>query len=514
MQANKTTLISVFLISLVLFPVFIFLFKLSSFRVSWDFLWIEVLVSSFLQAGLSTFFAILFGFFGSLGLLALTKKRVSLFYVELFCLLPALLPPLVPVLAWVNVSEFFFKIPFSFFTVVCAHLLMNTGLVSVFFFRLFCAQTDNLPAWAFLHKVSLLSFMRKMLFFEWRKDLALLSLLVFSFCFTSFSVPLLVGGVSGQTLEVFIAEKLKNPSAWPEALFLFFVETIFIFLFFILLYGRRDQSLGIKRETKLFYGPFFSPNISDQAVFFRRFSGVKFLPFLLLPILPSLLIFLGLGDVFSSDTLLRDLLSIKKTLLIFWARTLLVGISTGVFVFVGLCFVAFCLRDLFLRRFLVAYSGSSVAFMGFAFLLIGSDSSIEVWLKWSLGLSLLFLPPVYRLMGESLLRRLSNQVQLADLMGAGRKMSFLKIVLPQSVNVFLFLSGVSAFWASGDFAYSSIVAGEEAHLALLIQDLFSSYRFELATALTWILIFTGMFCFSLFMGVAFVFYKKSDLPAR
>ena len=195
-------------------------------------------------------------------------------------------------------------------------------------------------------------------------------------------------------------------------------------------------------------------------------------------------------------------------------RTLLVGTGTGIFVFVWLSVVAFCLRDLFLRRFLVAYYGSSVAFMGFAFLLIGSDGPLELWFKGSLGLSLLFLPPVWRLMGESLSRRLGNQIQLADLMGAGRKMSFSKIVFPQSVNVFLFLSGVSAFWASGDFAYSSIVAGEEAHLALLIQDLFSSYRFELATALTWLLIFTGMCCFSLFVGVSFVFYKKFNLPAR
>jgi len=175
--------------------------------------------------------------------------------------------------------------------------------------------------------------------------------------------------------------------------------------------------------------------------------------------------------------------------------------------------VAFCLRDLYLRRFLIAYSGSSTAFMGFAFLLIGSDSSMEVWLKWSVGLSLLFLPAVYRLMGESVLRRLKNQVQLVDLMGADRRTGFIKVIWPQCAGSFFLLSGVAAFWACVDFAYSSLVAGDQLHLALLIQDLFASYRFELATALTWILVLSGVFCFSLFAGVAFVLYKKSHLPA-
>ncbi len=511
---------SVFLISLVLFPVFVFLFKVPFIPISLDFDWIEVLCSTFLQASLSTFFSIGFGIFGALGLCLLTKKRINPLGLELFCLLPALLPPLIPVLAWINVSEFFFKFPFSFYSVLWVHVWMNTGLVSVFLFRLFCSERDNLSYWAFLHGLSLLAFLKKMLFFEWRKDLLIIFLLVFSFCFTSFSVPLLVGGKTGKTLEVFIAEKLKNPSHWPEALFLFFVETVFIFLFFILLYSKERGSL--KTEKKTFYG---QVSYKDIPIFFKAPETIKsfwpglvkknsFFIFCLLPVFPSLLIFLGLGDVFASPSLWQDLFSIKEAVLKALGRSLLVAVGTGVFVFCLLSAVAFCLRDLFLRRFLIAYSGASTAFMGFAFLLIGSDSPFEVCLKWSLGLSLLFLPALYRLMGESLLRRLKSQIQVSDLMGAGRLMSFIRIIFPQVSYGFLFLAGVSAFWACGDFAYSSIVAGSEVHLALLIKDLFSSYRLELSTALTWLLIFTGMFCFSLFAGGAFFCHKKLGLRKK
>ncbi len=488
---RKFSIGGVLLVALVLFPIFVFLFKIPLLRFPSSFYWFEVLLSTLLQAGLSAFFSVLFGIFGALGLCCVFPKYVKRGGVELFCLLPALLPPLVPVLAWVNVSEFFMHFPFSFSAVLVVHVLMNVGLVSVFFSRLFCTQTGDLSSWAFLHGVTRWSFLRKILFFEMRKDIVLIFLLVFSFCFTSFSIPLLVGGASGQTLEVFIAEQLKNPFTWPEAMALFLIETIFIFMLFSLLYGRGEKNVQIKDKKKLYLLPS--------------------LPFVVLPLLPTLLIFFGLADVFSSKTIWHDLSIIKLSVAIAGVQTVLMSVGAGVFVLFLLSAVAFCLRDLFLRRFLVAYSGASAAFMGFAFLLIGSDGPIEVLLKWSLGLSFLFLPALYRLMGESLLRRLKNQIQLADLMGAGKVMSFFKITWPQCASTFFFLSGIAAFWACGDFAYSSIVGGELGHLAMLIQDLFASYRFELATVLTWILIFIGMFCFSLFAGVAFVLRKKSYL---
>ena len=130
------------------------------------------------------------------------------------------------------------------------------------------------------------------------------------------------------------------------------------------------------------------------------------------------------------------------------------------------------------------------------------------------GFKFAFLPALYRLMGESVLRRLTNQINLADLMGAGKTMSFVRIIWPQCAGVFFLLAGVAAFWACGDFAYSSIVAGGESHLALLIQDLFASYRFDLAVALTWLLILSAILCFALFAGLAFVFEKNKNLQGR
>ena len=489
-------------LALLLFPVFFFIFKSSFLSIPSSSQWIEVLFSTTCLAGLSAILSVFLGIIGALGLSATSHHKYS-WGLELFCLLPALLPPLVSILSWLNVSEFFFHFPFSFSAVLITHVLMSVGLVSVFFSRLFCRQIGQLSTWAYLHSLSRWALLKKLLFFELKQDLILIFLVIFAFCFTSFSVPLLVGGVSGQTLEVFIAEKLKQPSTWSEALFLFAIETGFIFLFFSFLLYKQKNLRVLTRDIshKLYLLPYF--------------------PFIVFPLLPSLFIFLGLGGPWKNflftgggEIIWEEFLGIKQLVFTAWIRTLFVGIGTGISVFLLFSVVVYFLRDLFLRKFLLAYTGSSAAFMGFAFLLLGSESPFEVWFKWCLGLSLLFLPTLYRLMGESVLMRLKNQIDLVDLMGASRNFSFFKIIWPQCIPTGLFLSGIAAFWACGDFAYSSIVAGDQVHLALLIQDVFSLYRFELATILNWLLILTGLICFYLFARVGFVLHQKSYLQTR
>ena len=496
-------IVSTFLIALLIFPVFIFCFKISSLNLPPLSEWGSVLLITIIQAGLSAGCSVFIGIIGALGLLKnsvneyhqkLSQKKQYIPLLELFCLLPALLPVLIPVMAWINVAEYFFHVPFSVMTVIIIHILINIGLVSVFFSRVFSVQVGNLSAWAYVHSVSRLMLLKKIIFYECRRDIALIFFLVFSFCFTSFSVPLLVGGMSGQTLEVLIAEKLKNPVEWSEAVSLFGVEVLFLFIFFFILYSQSRQVDYLSQKTG-YVLPLRSAVI--------------------LPLLPSILLCLGLLDVVFSKIAWNDFLIIWPIVFPSWGQTLLLGVGTGFTVLILLYWVAFCSRSLFLRKFLMAYACSSVAFMGFAFLLIGRDDSLGVLCKWILGLSLLFLPALYRLLGETIIRRLKNQIALADLMGASLKMSFLKVIAPQCTPIFFFLAGVAAFWACGDFAYSSIVSfSDHQHLAMLIQDVFASYRFELATILIWILIFSGVICFSLFSVAAVIFHKRIYLSKK
>ena len=487
-----TFILSLTLIALLLLPVLVFFFKFPSLQWINKEEWINVLGYTVIQAAMSALFSILLGILGALGLMAFSRSKY-IRLLECFCLLPAILPPLVVVLAYVNVFEWLGgRLSFSVMTVITMHILMNTGLAAVFLYHLFCTQSPHLSSWIHLNKISKWRFLKVLLLHEYKKDLILLFIIIAAFCFTSFSVPLLVGGMNGQTLEVLIAEKLKNPAHWSEALTLFGIEFLFLFILFTSLYQREKKPLI---------------NIKHKNILVLPAS-----PCLLFAFFPSLLLFIGLLDLEWLTPLWKNWSVIQSPVILSSFKTFLTGMGTGLLTLLFLIWTAFCQRHFFLRQFLIAYAGSSTAFMGFVFLLTGGEDFFWTWFKWSMGLSLLFLPALYRFMGEVTIRRLEKQIQVANLMGVSWINIFSHIVLPQCIKIFLFLSGVAAFWACGDFAYSDIVSSEHQHLAMLIQDLFSFYHFELATILIWLLLFIGFLCFSLFAGVAVVFYKKSYLP--
>ncbi len=478
--------LSFLLIFLILCPVLVFFFKVSFLQWPDHREWLSVLFWTFIQAFFSSVFSILFGIPGALGLCVLPKSRLWIY--EGIYILPAMLPPLVAVLSWVNFVEFFTRFPFGFFSIGGIHVLINMGLVSVFLSRMMSFQS-GLSQWAMVYNISWWSLLKKILFYELRKDLLLIFLLVFSFCFTSFSVPLLVGGSSGQTLEVLIAEKLKDPDLWPQAVSLFGVETLFIFFLFYILYFYFSQG---SLSQKIF---------SNQKKFYFSMPTSYSISFLIIGFVPCLVLLIGLLRGFSLSAW-QELKSIQSVTFFAWLQTLFLGVGVGGVVLVLLSWCAFCFQSIFLRRFLVAYTTGSVAFMGFCFLLIEWDHPLGVWFKWSVGLGLLFFPALYRLMGESLLNRLEVQVRLAHLMGASFWEQFIRIIWPQCVPTFFLLAGVAAFWATGDFAYSAITAGSQQNLALLIQDVFSMYRLELASILTLILLASGIlnFVFFQFLG--------------
>ena len=486
----KSHVLSVLLISFILCPVIVFFYKISSINLSIDYQWINVFISTIIQAGLSALLSIALGIPGALGFCALFKNPY-IRLIELISILPAVLPPLVSVLAWINIIEYFFRMPFGLGSVIAIHVLMNIGLVSVLLARVF-STADGISAWALIHRVKRNEFIVKCLFSEWKSQLILIFVIIFSFCFTSFSVPLLVGGISGQTLEVFIAESLKNPVLWPQAITVFGIEIAILFLFFCFLY-RQDQKWNLL------------PKYSSQKVHL-----LSFLPGLILALFPSLLLLLGLvGGI--SITGIKEMYLIWPVIFSASVQTILVGLGTGVGVLFLLCWTSFCIRSFFLRKFLVAYIASTQAFMGFCFLLIGLDNNYWIIFKWSAGLALIFLPALYRLMGESIISHIKRQVSVADLMGANFWISFIKIILPQAQLTFFFLSGIAAFWAVGDFAYSGILALDQQHLALLIQDVIASYRLELASILTWFLLILGVICFAFFICLGAFFNNRTRI---
>ena len=544
--------ISFLMVGVLCFPPLVFLFNIPFIRFPTDTEWIKVLILTIVQATLSAGGAVVVGLVGALGLVTCQKLKRG---AEVFCLLPTFLPALVCVPAWMSLWEHTgARVPFNFFMVVGVHVLIHAPLLSVFIACMLRLQTRGLAAWAFVHGISKWGFLKKILFSNGLKDLTLIFLLVFAFCFTSFSVPLLVGGKSGQTLEVLIASKLKHPQQWPQAMALFSMEALFLFLFFMALYRlppgktlktfpwaeslsspHEASSFPRKRESTSHNQQDITPPVQassppdtvssphetssppHEASSFPRKRESTPHPFLydMLPggkvlskvflaeaFLPSVLLVGGLFHNLFSPRAWEGVFHIAALLPAVVARTLLLGLGVGGFCFVLLCGVSFTAQIRWFRKFLLSYYACSVALTGFAFLGLGSEGALWTGFRWVGGLSLLLFPLLYRVMGESLLNKLNSPIQVALLMGAGPGLIFTHIIWPLCLKPFLFLSGLAAFWATGDFTYSALVSySGPGHLALLIQDVFATYRFELASLLVILLMITGGGCFLFFLSL-------------
>ena len=220
---TSEVLFSFFLLS----PFFILLFKVGAISsVSFE----EVssaLKVTVLQSFASAAVSFIFGLWGALGFRSVRslKKRQAL---EILALLPTLLPSLFVVLSFVNGTSFY-----GLWAIVAVHSLMNIGLVSVLIFHLIESQLGGWTTRAYLEGSSQWYFFRKVVLTYLYKDFLLIFMAVFAFCFTSFTVPLLLGGVEFLTLETLIYEKIKISGLWGEAMTLSLIESFFLVFFLI-----------------------------------------------------------------------------------------------------------------------------------------------------------------------------------------------------------------------------------------------------------------------------------------
>jgi len=341
------------------------------------------------------------------------------------------------------------------------------------------AWVEGASRWAILRQ-GLLGFLRA--------DMALLVFYLFTLCFASFAVPLIMGGLQGVTLEVLIYEKIRQGSGWSQALVLSILQIGFLFLFSLIL----SHSPDLQNRGRF------------QIQFLSWWPGV-FLP---LFICAFLLIgqFVGAGKGITQ--LLETSLLIEELPFLI-IRTVLVGLGAGAMTFLLLNLIAALSPHWGLDRFLTGYVSPSPVVTGFACLLMGFYGTWGSHIAMAIGLALLFLPGLYRLAGRSSLQALSRQIQVARVAGASWGLVFRQIIFPQVQSGFWWLSGLAAFWACGDFAFSSVVAESSSTLSLLVKAYMTSYHLELASVLNLLLILVSSICFLVFGGLAFVTYKKS-----
>ena len=460
-----------FLITLLSFPFLAFLFKVSDWNLPDGFL--TPLVFTIYQAFLSLVFCWVVALPAGLGLLSMTQKKFHSL-IEWIYLLPLFLPPLVIAGGLMNVFEFFSLSPFGLFPLVLGHVLSYSGALAVVLVRMMTSKCLPYYEWGLVHGIYRWNLIRLLFQFVMRRDLQVLSLTIFSFCLTSLSLPLLL---SNRTLEVVIYDFLKSSNEWPFALGLLSIEIVFIFIlsFFIspISYLKKFKALTeIEWKGGLIFGVF-----PLAFLFIGSFEGLFYI-----------------GEVIQLSGFLRT-----------FATSVFLSFSVGGLVILFFVLISLFHESFWLRKFLIGYFAPSFVLTGFSFLIFFNE---RVYFSWVCGLTLLFVPILYRLSGESFLSGLRRQVQVARTLGAYSFSIFRKIIWPQCQESFLWLGGIASFWACGDFAYTIMTSQGESHLALLAHQLLNRYRTEQGLAVIWILLFVGSVCFLFFNSLGRKFKFK------
>ncbi len=104
-------------------------------------------------------------------------------------------------------------------------VLLNCGLVAIALDRLVHSRVGGMAEVCWIMGASPKLFWRQVAWPYLRADLACLYLFVFSLCFTSFSLPLLLSGERATTLEVVIYDLIRVEGRWDKAVLLALFQT-------------------------------------------------------------------------------------------------------------------------------------------------------------------------------------------------------------------------------------------------------------------------------------------------
>ena len=459
-----------------LLPFFVFLISVGRAAAPQGAGWLEAAAWTFLQAALTTAFSLFLGLPGARGLLGFQNSSARLrALLRAAAFAPLVLPPLLFCLSLVSLTEIFIPFPFGLPALIAVHTLTAAGFVSCALADVLEKEAGELCEWSLIHNISpwrLLAVLSRTVL---RRDIKITAVFVFVSAWTSLSAPMLIAGSPSASLEFFIYDKLKNSALWPEALSLLLIQIPLVSA--VCLYGFASGKKPASKQRAQFA---FLPLLPSKLL-------------IVIPLLPAALYLAGLlpGIRFSE---MERLFLLGPAFLsgAFWL-SFLTGIGTGAVIVLFLCFMSVSFQSGFLRKTALSYLNPGAALTGFAFLILSFP--FGPLFDWVLGISLLVFPFIHRFRGESFLEKTERQAETARLFGAGPWLIFRDIIQPVCRKGFFLCGGLAGFWACGEFAYSSMVSQGEWSLALVVYDLFSSYRIETALPAAWLLLLTSVLVF-------------------
>ncbi len=437
-----------------------------------------LLLRSFIQSFLSALCSVLLGYIGAIGLSSLKIKPYSIYFMAL---LPQGLPALFII---IGSMRLFSDYPFGLSAIVGLHVFINVGIIAVWL------DSDIRRQLSFISKVSYLEGCSKLRF--WWKTLPVLKnnlfmcfIFIFALSLSSFSVPLMVGGVKPWSMEIGIYQAIFSYGSWKYAMGLSLLQMLILFGITFFLRDKKNIFFIKDREGIIFH-------------------GVKiFIAFLFIG---PLFILLGLWTNFKLGIYqLKSVFVSLEPFIEMCMNSLFIGLAVGICLWVVFSVVLFYQNNKVLERFLLGFISPSGAVIGLSLIVLGYSYEMGVL---TFGLTLLFFTTLYRLGFVNRMDVIKNQIRVAELFGASKMHIFKSIQLPQMGPSLGFLSGLGALWSVGEFAVTGMYLRNNRTLSLLAEHLAASYRLEAASILL-------LFIFMIGVGLFFIFWRMgSDLGQR
>lgn len=479
-------LISYFIFAFLLLPFGIIFFQfrpnqLPEFSELW---W--ALKNSALQSFFSALLSVVLGFVAALGLLGMSKRLRSI--SEVLALAPNFFPPLFILISILNIFDPF---PNGLIGITIVHSFINFGLIAVLFARQMESKIGKFAELALVEGASRWQFITQVVAPILKPEAIRYFLFVFAICFSSFSIPLIVGGGRGTTLEVLVYEKIRLSSNWGEAFFLSAIQTVAIFL----------VSYFSSREVRV-------SKSNDEL----NFTLLK-QPFAWVLIYIAAAIFLVgyLQGLFEGLQVMSTLYELREA--IAWATfgSFVMSFFAGLLILALLLLTAFVSENQKLKIFLNGFVSPSTSLVCFAFLILSANDGLWPYLKIPIAFVTISFCTLYRMGWAEENEALVQQMNVARILGAKEWQIFLQIKLPQVLPLAGLLSGLGSIWAAGDFAVSRILAHSDLTLAMMSETLLSSYRIHQASLISFFVIIVALVNFCIFYWGSHVISRKSKI---
>jgi ABC-type Fe3+ transport system permease subunit len=443
--------------------------------------WLEPLLNSLIQGIYTALFGIPLGF---LLFLSIRSFTVIANKVALFILIPFLMPSLYILASYYAVGLSAFRGNLS------------VGLIQGYVISGYVAHVmwkSYQQNWIKFEEVSLIFGVSR--FKHWANMLALFKTEFKEFIslsmllgLTSFSIPLALGGVQGENLEIFIYQKLRlGAEALELWALIFFQIAIFVVLEMI-------KNKKVSRSDPTFFSSVTNPGLKTFSFSILKLAPLAYLGVLVLPLVAGF--FRGILSLYEmGDRIVLLLEATKNSLLI---ASLLFGVLSFMLLFISYLYLTD--SKLILSYFFFPLSASVLA------VIFWKMSWIPSLVALILTYTITMLPFLLRFGIMSQLNALDKQILISHIFGQSKLKTWLYILYPQIKGQVFLLSAIGSIWSLMDFAIIKLFISESNYsLGMTAHNWLSSYRYYEAQGLILILMLMSAVILG---GVYFAFNRN------